>query len=209
MFGCKENVWFEHRSYVGLKFWFKPIKLNARLTINVKTRVETERSLLSVRIMEIEGPNYWYQIFNLYSCSFRLFTNTASLPRHRISRKWWMLWSLNLKRQPFYIIRSNSNKNEYGYLYRSDQICWSKNHLRFLSVKCIMSVAERVTAVSLSVTAVSLSVTAVSLSVTAVSLSVTAVSLSVTAVSLSVTAVSLSAMTKLGKTVTELVRSQI
>lgn len=53
--------------------------LNARLTINVKTRVETERFLLSVRIMEIEGPNYRYQIFYLYICSFRLFTNTASL----------------------------------------------------------------------------------------------------------------------------------
>jgi len=64
------------------------LKVNARLTINVKTSVATERFLLSATIMEIEGPNYWYQDFNLCSCSFLLFTNTAPLPRHRLSCKW-------------------------------------------------------------------------------------------------------------------------
>lgn len=88
MFGREENLRVEDRSYIGLQFCFKPIMLNARLTINVKARVATERFLLSARIMETEGPNYWYQVFILYSCSFRLFTNTASLPRHRISCKW-------------------------------------------------------------------------------------------------------------------------
>jgi len=85
-------------------------------------------------MMEIEGPNYRYHVFSLYSCSFLLFANTASLPRHMISCKWRMLWALNFYGQPFYINRSNSNKYEYGYLYRPDQICWSKNHLRFLRV---------------------------------------------------------------------------
>jgi len=151
MFGRKNNLRFEDRSHIGVQFCFKPIMLNARLTINIKTRVATERFLLSAITKEMEAPNYWYQVFNLYSCSVRLFTDTASLPRHRIWCKWWTLWVLNLKGQPFYIIRSNSNKNEYGYLYRPDQICRSKNHLRFRRVKCTMSVEERVTAVSLSV----------------------------------------------------------
>lgn len=84
MFGRKKYLRFEDRSYIGVQFCFKPIMLNARLTINIKARVATERFLLSGITKEMEAPYYWYQVFNLYSCSFRLFRDTASLPQHRI-----------------------------------------------------------------------------------------------------------------------------
>jgi hypothetical protein len=74
MFDRKENLRLEYKPHIGLQFCCKLIMLNACLTINVKTCVATEIFLLSARIMEVEGPNYWYQdlIFTVVAFDFSL-----------------------------------------------------------------------------------------------------------------------------------------